>query len=318
MKKLILLLALIYSLPSFSQVTSCMTANAFCTETNYLFENETGTSAPNGPDYGCLGSTPSPIWYHMRISSSGALQMNLSQTTGPNNTGSTIDIDFAMWGPYSSLAAGCAAVMSGAAPIQCSYSSSSVETVAIGMDGGTGSGFSNPPVAVTGEYYIVLLTNFSDVAGYISFNQTGGTGQADCSIVDPCVISNFTATVGACNTATNTYSVTGSISYSNPPTTGQLIVRGCDGVNTVVASAPFTGTNASYTIPNLPAGSGACTVETYFTAGSCSQLLTYTAPTCPVSCAITEISTNTSACLPGNVFNVTGSLTFSNPPTQVS
>ena len=241
--------------------------------------------------------------------------MLLQQTTGPNGTGSQIDVDFAMWGPYSNLSAGCTSIMSGsAAPIQCSFSSSYSEDLGLGVSGGTGTGLTTPPAAVAGQVYIVLLTNYDGAAGYISFNQTGGTGSADCSIVDPCSIDNFTATTSACNSATNTYTVNGNITISNPPAAGQLIVQACDGTQTVVASAPFGATTYPYSITGLNANGAACDVEVFFTNESCSQILNYTAPTCPPVCSFTNINGNIGACQQGSTFNLTGTLDFVSPP----
>ncbi|MBX2948391.1 MAG: gliding motility-associated C-terminal domain-containing protein [Crocinitomicaceae bacterium] len=299
-----------------SQANTCGTANPFCSSQSYNFPNATSGSAPVGPNYGCLGSQPRPIWYYMEIGTSGTIDMLLQQTTGPNGTGSQIDVDFAMWGPYSSLSAGCTAIMSGSAPpIQCSFSSSYSEDLGLGVSGGTGTGLTTPPAAVAGQVYIVLLTNYDGAAGYISFNQTGGTGSADCSIVEPCLIDNFTATVSACNSATNTYSVNGNITVSNPPSAGQLIVQACDGTQTVVASAPFGSATYSYNIAGLNANGAACDVEVFFTGESCSQILNYTAPTCPPVCSFSNINANISACQQGSVFDLTGTLTFVSPPS---
>lgn len=171
---------------------NCIGALPFCSSTAYNFPNNTSGSAPSGPNYGCLGSEPNPVWYYMEIDVSGPMQLALSQTTGPGGTGAGIDVDFALWGPVSSLAAGCASVMGGGmAPLQCSFSAAPTETIGLGYAGGFGSGASTPPNAVAGQIYIVLLTNYSGSAGYISFNQSAGTGQADCSIILPVDLATF-------------------------------------------------------------------------------------------------------------------------------
>lgn len=317
MKKLILFL-FILTVTNFvsSQANTCITSNPFCSSNTYNFPNATTGTAPTGPNYGCLTTRPRPIWYYMEIGTSGTIDLLLQQTTGANGSGTQIDVDFAMWGPFSSLSAGCTAILAGtSAPIQCSYSNSYSEDLGLGVSGGTGSGLTTPPAAVAGQIYIVLLTNFNGAAGYISFNQTGGTGSADCSIVNPCVINNFTATVSACNPATNTYSVTGNVAISNPPTTGQLIVESCSGAQTVVASAPFSASSYPYSLAGLNANGAACDVEVYFSDGACSQILTYTAPTCPPACSFTNITGNIGACQQGSVFDLTGTLTFVSPPS---
>jgi len=54
--------------------------------------------------------------------------------------------------------------------VSCSYSLSGSETCIISE-------------ALRGEYYIILITNYSDEDCNISFSQTGGSGTTDCSIV---------------------------------------------------------------------------------------------------------------------------------------
>lgn len=171
---------------------NCFVSTPFCSSTAYNFPNNTGTSSPSGPNYGCLAAQPNPVWYYMQIGTSGPMQLALSQTTGAGGTGLPIDVDFALYGPVANLLAGCNAVMSGSLnPIQCSYSSSATETLGLGVIGGVGSGQSTPASAVAGQTYIVLLTNYSGSSGYISFSQSGGSGTADCAIVLPVELAAF-------------------------------------------------------------------------------------------------------------------------------
>lgn len=158
-------------------------AKPFCSDSTYNFPNVTGQphgTGVQGPNYGCLGTQPNQIWYYMRIGTAGTIQITMTQTSATN---APLDLDFAMWGPFADLEDGCDSVINGLAPLQCSYSASYTETIGIGMPGGSGSGQSTPPPAQVGEYYIVVLTNYSNQPGSIDFNQTGGTGATDCSIV---------------------------------------------------------------------------------------------------------------------------------------
>ncbi len=169
-------------------------ASPFCSDSSYNFNNNTSGSAPSGPDYGCLFNEPGPSFYYMEIGTAGTMQLFLSQQT---YGGEAIDVDFAIWGPFTDLASGCAEVMSGTiAPIQCSYSPAPTENLGLGLPGGTGPGASTPPAVQVGEVYIVLITNYAssylgaESAGTIDFNQTGGTGSADCGIVCGLTASN--------------------------------------------------------------------------------------------------------------------------------
>lgn len=167
----------------------CDTASPFCTGDTTTYVNTTGVPSIPAPPYslGCLFSSPNPAWYFMQIAVAGPMQFTISQV---NTAGIPIDVDFAMWGPYPSLSAACSAITTGAAPIQSSYSAAAVETAGIGMPGGVGvSGptpgacASTPPPANVGEIYVIVMTNFSNQPGTVTFNQTGGTGQTDCSII---------------------------------------------------------------------------------------------------------------------------------------
>jgi len=176
----LLLAGMFYMKPATAQVQSPCDAHPFCSDSAYVFPNATSGTTPATVTLGCLGSAPLPIWYFMQIGTPGTMQLTMVQTS---TSGNQIDVDFAMFGPFTDLATGCAAILAGAAPIQCSYSSSPTETIGLGLPGGFAGGATTPPAAVAGQVYIMLLTNFSQQAGSISFSQTAGTGSADCSIV---------------------------------------------------------------------------------------------------------------------------------------
>jgi gliding motility-associated-like protein len=165
---------------TFAQEQSPCNGHPFCSDSAYVFPNATSGSLPPTVTLGCLGSAPFPIWYYMQIGTAGPMQLTMVQTDAG---GGQLDIDFSLFGPFTDLASGCAAILAGATPLQCSYSGSFTETIGLGLPGGTGSGASTPPAAVTGQFYIALLTNFSQQPGSISFSQTGGSGSADCAIV---------------------------------------------------------------------------------------------------------------------------------------
>jgi gliding motility-associated-like protein len=280
----------------------CSSANPFCSTISYNFPNETSTCVPSGPNYGCLASQPNPVWYYMQINQSGNIQLDLEQTTGPNGTGSGLDVDFALYGPYSSLNAGCSAIDGGDFPLQCSFSAAPTETIGLGLTGGAGSGESTPSSAVVGQFYIVLITNYDGASGYISFNQSvGSTGSADCSIVTPCDISSVTATPSSCDGSGN-YSVSGTISFVTPPATGTLTVTtSCGGIETF--SAPFNSPQ-NYSIIGLTGNGGGCTVTATFSDdATCTKDQTFTAPTC--GCAVT--AGNSGPVCEGSTFGLTAS-----------
>lgn len=237
----------------------CGSSLPFCTGVSYVFPNN--TNQPNLGPIDCLGSSPNPVWYYLQIQNSGDLNINISQTDA---FGGGIDIDFDLWGPFSNLSVGCAAVAAGTAPsIDCSYSAAFTEQA-------------NIVGATAGQYYILLLTNFSNTAGTISFSSAAGsTATTNCALL--CNITDVTATAGPCLPATGTYNITGQVVVANPPSSGTLQVNtSCGG--SVIINAPFTSP-VNYSINGITATGGNCNVTASFSADpSCSFTQSYTAP----------------------------------------
>ncbi len=251
----------------------CIGAQAFCSEQAYTFPNSTNTTAPVGPNYGCLSSAPNPIWYYMEVAQPGIIKLKIEQTTQPNGQGAPLDVDFAMWGPFDSYENGCRAIMQGARPIQSSYSPSTVEYVGIGTSGGNNAscggrdnGQTTPPSAQAGEIYIILLTNYSADNGFISFNQIEGDGGANCEIVNPCSFSEITAHA-TCNG--NTINYTGSIAFTDAPEEGTLTIRSESG-GSQVFNAPFTSPiQYSFSGPNTD--TQVTNISVSFSADECTK-----------------------------------------------
>lgn len=301
LNKIILLVSVILtSSHGFSQGATCAQMQPICTQVGANFPASTNTASEAGNNYGCLGSQPNPAWYYLEIATNGNINMNL--TAGS-------DIDYIIWGPFANLAAAQANCGSLGPNVSCSYSATNNE-------------FPNINGAVAGQVYIMLITNFANVNQNITLTQIGGTGSTDCSIVTPCALNNFTANISGCNPANSTYGVTGTINYTNPPSSGQLIVEDCDGNQVVVANAPFAA-NASqqgaynYNLGGLTADGNACNVHVYFTAEpNCDETINYTAPNPCNPCSISAITRNPGNCVAGNTYTVTGQVTYVNPPTS--
>ena len=169
----------------------------FCTDEGQYTYNSgtTGTASSyfGSSEVGCLGNTPAPAWYYMRVDQPGDLTIYIQQYSLA--TGSGIDVDFACWGPY-----------------MASSQSEFVENLCCGFythNKNTGypnntSYNSNYPYgdlvdcsynrryyeycnihdARTGEYYLLLITNYSRIPGVITFNSTdASTATTDCSIM---------------------------------------------------------------------------------------------------------------------------------------
>lgn len=309
MKKLLFILLLIVSSVSKTlaggggggPTIPCTDALPFCTQNTYSFPNETNTTAPTGPNYGCLGSEPNPVWFYMQIDVAGPMTFTITQSTTQGGAGN-LDVDYALWGPFTSVSTGCNSITNGSsAPIGCSYSTAAVETVSIAN-------------AQLNMFYIIIITNYDGGAGYITFNQTGGSGVADCGLVTPCDMTNLTSTPSACNPANNTYGVTGQVTFVSPPSSGTLTVSSsCGGTQTF--NAPFTSP-LNYSLTGITSNGAACVVTATFSAdNTCTRTSNYTAPAPCLPCNMTGITTNVGACNPANnLYAVSGNISFTNPP----
>lgn len=257
--------------PNNSTGGTCLNSLPFCTGTSYNFPNSTNVpSLGAGGIYGCLGSTPNPIWYHMQILDPGNIEITINQTD-TNNVG--LDIDFVIWGPFDSFSLGCGA-LSANNIIDCSYSTASSEIV-------------NIPNAQTGEFYILLMTNYANQTGFISFSKTAGTGTTDCNILRP--FTQINASASTCDSVTGTYSVSGQVSYQYAPNNGDLVVS-TDCGQSVTIPAPWTSP-VNYTITGLVADGTTCNISASFTADPTRKLQTTyvaAAPCAPVGLSKTD------------------------------
>src|SRR5882672_5849691 len=113
---------------SAQQAVTCSTAKPFCTGTLYTFPASTNTTAEVGPNYGCLGSEPNPAWYYLKIKTAGSLTIGISQE---DSNHVPQDVDYILWGPFTSPTAPCTAQLTAANTVGCSHSSSPTETATI-------------------------------------------------------------------------------------------------------------------------------------------------------------------------------------------
>ncbi len=129
-----------------------------------------------------------------------------------------------------------------------------------------------------------------------------------------CVVSSITATPGSCNPLTNTYSLTGTVIFTNAPATGILTVS-ITGGSSQTFNAPFTSP-INYTINNQLSDGLTHTVTAIFSADpNCTKSKTYSAPPSCV-CSLTAISATPGTCnSTTNAYTLTGVVTFTNPPT---
>lgn len=151
---------------------NCNQANSLCSALGNPFTNThqaINAEAGNGNNYGCLYTTPNPTWFYLPVSSPGNLNLTIEQSTSINFTTNNLDVDYIVYGPFTNPVAPCAAGLNQSNTVSCSYSSAAVEHPVI-------------PNAQVGEYYLLMVTNFSNQPGFIRINMNpSSTGAIDCS-----------------------------------------------------------------------------------------------------------------------------------------
>lgn len=252
----------------------CNGASPFCTGTTYNFPlnydpNDPGSGqgpqGQSGPNYGCLYTQPNPVWYYIKVAQSGNIDIHIQSSP------SQVDVDFICWGPFTSATGACTAQLTSGNTVDCSYSTSYQEDC-------------NITSAVTGQFYMLLITNYANVATNVIFSQTGGTGSTDCSVMSPCSITNATAIPSACTPGPNTYSVSGSATFANAPTTGTLVITDQQTGISQTLNAPFTSP-LNYNLAGLTSDGISHTIQCAFSADQfCAYNATYTAPAACNSC----------------------------------
>ncbi|MBR1514786.1 MAG: PKD domain-containing protein [Bacteroidales bacterium] len=183
---------------------TCANADPFCTD-NGMYQFPAGVNAGSGeagPDYSCLYSQPNPAWYYLQIDNPGNIDIYMYST--PSH-----DIDFCCWGPFADPTSPCPNGLTSDKVVSCSYSASATEHCLI------------PASAQTGDYFILVITNYSNQSCNISFSKVAGTGTTNCDILPPLVDNSGPYCVGetinltANGQAGATYSWTGPGGFSS-------------------------------------------------------------------------------------------------------
>ena len=197
---------------------SCDSAEPFCTGTGlYDFPAGVNSGSPCGTVYNascnepyycprstyshpgqdnCLSTAPNPAFYFLRIDQSGTLNIEMYSTPA-------VDIDFDCWGPFSDMNTACSQ-LSCYNIVDCSYSTAATETCHI-------------PNAQSGQYYVLLITNFSNSTCNIAFQATGSsTATTDCTLLPPLVENGGPYCVGETIQLTANTTVNANYSWTGP------------------------------------------------------------------------------------------------------
>ncbi|MCX7863378.1 MAG: T9SS type A sorting domain-containing protein [Bacteroidales bacterium] len=159
---------------------SCLQSLQICSGITYTYPLSTNTLAESGPQYGCLYTQPNPAWFYLKVASGGDFIFSIISPTGN-------DVDFACWGPFTNPNSPCTADLTANCTqcpnnttnpnfypsgnlVDCSYDSAAYETLHIHN-------------AQPNEYYIIVITNYSNLQGTVYFQQTN-IGQPNAGIAE--------------------------------------------------------------------------------------------------------------------------------------
>ena len=249
----------------------CIDSDPFCTSDVITFEAASTSQTadqlelPGVFDQGCIGSSYNPSWYHMRINTGG--QFIIHMEGHDPNTYANRDIDFCIWGPFDDPTSPCVAQLTTSKIIDCNYSSSYSEDIYLGYPAGehvhqASHQTINEHMPEVGEYYILMICNFSQQPCTISFTKTEGSGPGttDCGILPGiatndgpyCVGDDINLSVNA--QAGATYAWTGPNGFSstqqNPVITNCTYAMGGEYVCvTTVDNQTTTGTTVVVIFP---------------------------------------------------------------------
>ncbi|ESU23273.1 CHU large protein [Flavobacterium enshiense DK69] len=134
--------------------------------TNVPFSNSTGGNSETFNTTCIREPFHGPTWFFLEIQNSGPITLQISQTS---LSGNGTDVDFVLWGPFANLNNICSQ-LDIPKETDCSWLPNSVEIV-------------NIPNAVSGQLYVLLIDNYSNVPGNIKITQIAGTGSSNCDFL---------------------------------------------------------------------------------------------------------------------------------------
>jgi hypothetical protein len=267
-------------------------------------------NAETGPNYGCVMSPKNPVWYYALINQDGPVSIRISSS---NN----IDLDVVCWGPFYSLTAPCTAGLTAGSPtpshagpgpspnypsgmmIDCAYTTDSVEWIYI-------------PNGITGEYYIFMISNYSNHFGNVIMYQDNivpGMGATNCSPCC-CVLNSIYANVSACDTVNNSCTISGLLYTGLPISTDTLFMLDQQS-GSLMTILPPVETYTFYDMHGIPSDGQLHTIQTWFTWDTaCHDTFVIQAPVPCHSCLVFA-GNDTTICQGDSVFlNASGSLVY--------
>jgi gliding motility-associated-like protein len=212
----------------------CTEAPAFCTGQTVTYAN--ATNVPSLGQIGCLFTSPNPAFFFLQVNQQGPLSYLISQVDAG---GVGRDVDYVAWGPFTDLNTACSGVpanpMPGLLPAltpaqgcqgtlhACSYSANPTEIMCI-------------PNAQLCEVYVIMITNFSNQPGFVTFTQTNtGGGTTECF---PINTFNYPQTYYCQNDPNPTPVLAPGASAGTYTSTPGLVIDPATGTINLAASTP--------------------------------------------------------------------------------
>ncbi|WP_298222063.1 T9SS type A sorting domain-containing protein [Flavobacterium sp.] len=156
--------------PNCNVSSTCINANSLCNALGAPFSNTQNLNINEpGASYGCLASHPNPTWFYLPVSSPGVINLKIEQNRSINFDNQLLDVDYIVYGPFTTPTAPCYNALTANNIVSCSYSVDAIEFPIINN-------------AQTGQYYLIMTTNYSNDPGYIRITETANTqGGIACS-----------------------------------------------------------------------------------------------------------------------------------------
>ncbi len=207
----------------------CIDAEPLCALSQISYPNTSGRNfAENGPDYGCMIGQINPSWFYFQIEQGGDIKLQIEQSETIGGT-PNLDVDFIAYGPFVDANSPCILDLTASNIVDCGYHTDFIEHVEI---------LNTQP----GEYYLLLITNFSKESGFISVTQTAGTATTNCNLLKAPIVANEVDCSGnSHNLDASTNNATHYIWYEDDGTTTDTF-NAISGVNISTYSVTVSNT----------------------------------------------------------------------------
>ncbi|WP_298238592.1 hypothetical protein, partial [uncultured Algibacter sp.] len=161
----------------------CVDAEPLCSSGLFSYPNTSGLNfAETGPDYGCLFAMANPSWFYFQINQAGNITLQIEQSESLGGT-PNLDVDYVIYGPFNDPVTPCVVDLNASNIVSCSFKTDVVE-------------FANITNTNIGDYYLLLITNFSTLPGFITVTQIAGAATINCKLLDAPIVSSKVACQG--------------------------------------------------------------------------------------------------------------------------